>query len=80
VFDGVKTLFEKEDKKTRCTGKVIMHCCFTPIVFSLGYTVIKTDSKVITQAERRKQRGYSKKTEKKPRDFKTIKPDVQKLF
>jgi hypothetical protein len=41
-----------------------------PIVFSLGYQFIKTDSKVITQAERKKQRSYSRKNSlNKPRDF-----------
>jgi hypothetical protein len=47
----------------------ISHCRFTPIVFSLGYQFIKTDSKVITQAERKKTAWLFKKTENKPRDF-----------
>jgi hypothetical protein len=55
-----------DEKKTKAIvlWKKLAIAASLLLFFSLGYQFIKTDSKVITQAER-KQRGYSRKTEPK---------------
>jgi hypothetical protein len=53
-LDASEEKLDEKKTKSYCTLEKISHCRFTPIVFSLGYQFIKTDSKVITQAERKK--------------------------
>jgi hypothetical protein len=59
-LDASRRKLKKKTKKLLYFGK-ISHCRFHPIVFSLGYQFIKTDSKVITQAERKKTAWFKKK-------------------
>jgi hypothetical protein len=51
-FGCVEENSMKRRQKNYCTLEKL--AIAAPIVFSLGYQFIKTDSKVITQAERKK--------------------------
>jgi hypothetical protein len=51
----------KRRQKSYCTLEKLAIAASTLLFFSLGYQFIKTDSKVITQAERKKTAWFKKK-------------------